>query len=297
MKAHWRRWRPQGEASVNLQTKHGDIYAVVKTRLKKTIPRFRSKRATIDQYCESRLREAKQMAQRLERQRVSNGERAEAWLYVLALQAPCAANAQLLMDKHPHGYHNEKERLFELIDFNDAYDAVLLALSNDELVNFPERIKSVLDTACKRAGARCFSNEQFAAITRGLRREIAVYKGAQNEGYEVDMANRTTDAFGIDMQILDPKTLKHINVDVKTRSSFYYRIQELHREGRLSDEGVLMADRNGFTRVYNGHNGHEVSVVIWRIDEKELGDITGLSFAGTERLGAMLRDIFSRYAI
>lgn len=297
MSAHWRRWRPQGGPveTDTLPQQSGDMFTVVTARVKKTMPRIRSRDKRGLQYWDEIIQQAKQAAESLEAQGVPDHDRAVAWLYALAMQAPRAAEAQQEMDKHPHGYHNREKRLYELIDFNDTYDASVLAAPEDLLLDFPDRTKEVLDLACKRAGTRCFSNEQFEAITHGLSREIAVYKGVREEGYEAEMTNRMTDAFGIDMRIYDPKTLHHINVDVKTRSAYYHRIQELRREGRLSDEAVLMADRNGFTRVYNGHNGQEVPVVIWRIDEQELGTITAFQFARTDYLATMLRDIFSRY--
>lgn len=231
----------------------------------------------------------------LDKQHASSDERAEAWLYALALQAPRAAVAQESMDAHPHGYHNKAHRLLELVDFNDAFVSAILSLPHELLPHAIDEMKVLVDVACKKVGTRCFSSVQYQAIVHGLSREIAVYLGLQKEGFEVEMANRHEDVFGIDMYVTDPKTLRTVGVDIKTRSSYHYRIQQLMREGRLSEEEYLMADRNGFTAVMNGHGQQQHQVVTWRIDHEVLGEVINFEFADTTKLGLAAGAVLLRY--
>jgi len=217
--------------------------------------------------------------------------RAAAWLYALALQAPRAAVAQEAMDEHPHGYHNKEARLFELIDFNDALVASILALPKFMLPRATLEIKRLCELICKKAGTRCFSDEQFEAIVHGLSREIAVYHGLLQEGYEVEMTNRVSDAFGIDMRVTDPSSFHSVNVDIKTHSAYRYRIEQLRREGRLNDETFLMAERNGFAVVFNGHGAEKTKVVVWKIDHEVLGNVVNFAFENTKILGEQMKVI------
>ncbi len=209
----------------------------------------------------------------------------------LILQAPHAAQAQELMDQHPHGYHNKEKRLYELIDFNDAYVSSVLALPQGEVATFAEQVKVVMDRMCKRAHTRCFTNEQYDAIVHGLSREIAVYLGVKTEGYEVSMTNRTEDAFGIDMVIHDPHSGKSINVDVKARSAFHYRLIELQKEGRITNDDFSRADQLGYIEVTNGRDTEKRQVVIWRIDHTILGDVKNFRFSNTVLLAQELAEI------
>ena len=231
----------------------------------------------------------------LEKQHAPSIERAEAWLFALALQAPRAAVAQEEMDKHPHGYHNKEKRLYELIDFNDSFDSTILAMPRELLPHVSERVKVLCDFMCERTGTRTFSAEEYQAIMHGLSREVAVYLGLQKEGFEVEMTNRREDAFGIDLRIVDAKNMKEVNVDIKTRSSYHYRVHDLFREGRLSEEGLIMADRNGFTAVMNGRGQEQKKVVTWRIDHAVLGEVVNFEFEDTQLLGETARAIMLRY--
>ncbi len=299
MSGHWRRWRPKNNRAFSgTALTSFELFAKVMARLKKVDISKRSWRkhqdfTELDSYIDG----ARGHAVGLDKEGASGVERAEAWLYALALQAPRAAVAQHAMDKHPHGYHNKEHRLYELIDFNDAFDSAVLALPSDLRSHVKEQIKNMCDYMCEKAGTRCFSDEEYQAITHGLSREIAVYLGLVEEGYHVEMANRHEDAFGIDMRIIDPKTLKTIAVDTKTRSSYHYRVQELHREGRLSDEGLLMAERNGFTAVMNGRGSEQRRVVTWRIDHEVLGEVVDFQFEDTRRLAEEIRSILFRYGV
>lgn len=287
---HWRRWQPRikKRSTVTKPVQEtGNVFEVVEGRLMRLpLNRHLWKRKHDLSVLTDYIEEAKHIAYQ------SNGERkAEDWLYLLALSAPRAAVAQESMDEHPQGYHNKEARLFELIDFNDAYVATILALTPDELMHAVSGIRRLLDTACKKVGTRCFSDEQYEAIVHGLSREIAVYRGLLAEGYEAEMTNRIGDALGIDMRVIDPKTMRLVNVDIKTRSSYHYRIQQLLREGRLDEETYAMADRNGFAIVYNGHDHERTKVVVWRIDHEVVGEVVNFAFEDTKALASVMRVI------
>lgn len=283
-------------ANVQAAVSSLEVFALVEQRLRKVGISKRAWRkhqdfSELDSYIDG----ARGHAIGLDKEHAPSIERAEAWLYALALQAPRAAVAQEEMDKHPHGYHNKEHRLFELIDFNDAFDSAILALPRELLPHVKERVKSLCDFMCNKVGTRCFSDEQYHAIVHGLSREIAVYLGLQKEGFHVEMSSRREDAFGIDMIFTDPKSMRTVGVDIKTHSAYHYRVQVLFREGRLSEEGLLMAERNGFTAVMNGRNDEQRRVVSWRIDHEVLGEVVNFEFEETKRLGETARAIVLRY--
>lgn len=287
---HWRRWQPRIKKVRKLgrnESKTNDMFESVETRIARLpLNRHIWKRHHDLSVLGDYIDEAKHVAYQ------SNSERkAEDWLYLLALSAPRAAVAQEAMDEHPHGYHNKEARLFELIDFNDAFVAAILALPQQYLPSATVKIRRLLDAACEKVGTRCFSDEQYEAIVHGLSREIAVYRGLLAEGYEAEMTNRAGDALGIDMRVIDPKTMRLVNIDIKTRSSYHYRIQQLLREGRLDEESYLMADRNGFAVVYNGHETQRVKVVVWRIDHEVVGEVVDFAFKDTKALASTMRII------
>lgn len=292
----WHRFRPSNnEALSGVAVSSFELFAQVQMRLKRVDISKRSWRkyrdfTELDSYIDGARGHA--IGQRSD---APSLERAEAWLYALALQAPRAAVAQEEMNKHPHGYHNKEHRLYELIDFNDAFDSAVLAMPRELLPHVDERIKELCDFMCNKAGTRCFSDEEYQAITHGLSREIAVFHGLEDEGYHVEMTSRRDDAFGIDMIIMDPRTMRQVAVDIKTRSSYHYRVQELHREGRLSEEGLIMAERNGFTAVMNGRGAEQRQVVTWRIDHEVLGDVVDYRFEKTKLLAETAEAIVLRY--
>lgn len=212
-----------------------------------------------------------------------------ALLAMLILQSPRAAHAQRQMDGHPHGYHDRNKRLYELIDFNDVFVSCVLALDESQLDTFNEQAKLAMDRFCKTLGVKCFSNEQWEAITHGLSREVAVYFGALHEGLSARMTSRTDDAKGIDMVITDMATARQMNVDVKTRSAFHFRLKDLEREGRISADATAQAEADGYCRVTNGHGSDAVRVVLLRIDEQSYGQIRHFRFEQSQVLGATLR--------
>lgn len=300
MSGRWRRWRPRGNQPIGgnsavptVALEAWEVFETVTARLQRLSlgKRFWRHGPHHPEALEPLITDARRYALQLSEHQGVSPAAAAAWLYVLVLQAPRAAEAQLQMDRHPHGYHDKAARLYELIDFNDAFVSTVLALPQSLLGSFPSVAKGHMDALCKRTGTRCFSDEEFAAIVQGLSREIAVYQGALAEGFTAEMTSRTSDAFGIDMQIIDPRSMRGVNVDVKARSAYHYRVANLEREGRLSEEAALMADRNGFIAVYNGHGTEKKKVVLWRIDPAALGDIVEFRFADTAPLGTMLRKI------
>lgn len=199
-------------------------------------------------------------------------------LVALLAQAPRASLAQIQMDTHPHGYRNKHERLFELIDFNDTLVGIVQELDTATLVRFEQAVKIAADRVCKRVGAPCFTNEQWTAIIRGLTREVAVYWAAKNAGFTVHMTNRAQDALGIDIQVQDPETKRYINIDVKTPSSFRYRLEQLVRENRMTERELLIADEQSYAHETNGHGDNRAEVILLCILPDLFGDLANFRF-------------------
>lgn len=292
----WRRFgRYFDRREARQRADQGQVFAVVEERLRNEvrIPKKRWHRHTDFMYLKPLVADATSRATYA----AGSAEplrAAEAWLEALVLRAPQAVLAQVQMDKHKHSYHNREARVLELIDFNDAYVQAVLALPPAHLHGFNEDLKRLIDWFCKRVGGWTFSAEQFEAITHGLSREIAVYNAVHAAGFDVYMTNRTEDAFGIDMHIVDRATGKRVNIDTKTSSAFHYRLIELLREGRLNDADIDLAERRGYAAVINGHGNEKVRVVLWRIDHGTLGAIIDFAFEHTgkliEELGAIMRE-------
>ena len=247
------------------------------------------------QYLKPLIDQAKKEATDTENSDALSGAKAWHWLRVLVLQAPQAALAQGQMDKHPHGYAARGERLYELIDFNDAFVSTVLALDAPLLPTFADEAKRLMDWFCKRVGVRGFSNEQYAAIVQGLSKEIAVFRGVQAEGLEARMTSRASDALGIDMVITDPASGKSVNIDCKAPSAYRHRIYDLLREGRLSEEEVTAAEMLGYIGEMNGHGSERTEVILWRIEKERYGDIQAFTFADTAVLGQTIRAILGTY--
>ena len=216
------------------------------------------------------------------------------WVTVLVLQTPRAVIAQRKMDKSPHG-EGAHAHLYELIDFNDSFVSSVLSLPDEYLPDFQSEARRLMDSLCNRLHMPSFTDEQYEAITHGLSREIAVYRGAIREGLQAEMTSRAQDAKGVDIIVTDPETGRSINVDVKTPSAYYYRLKDLRQEGRISTEAAEQAEFNGFCEVRNGHNAEGVDVVLLRIDPEEVGEIENFSFTDTQKLGSMLRHILREH--
>lgn len=212
-------------------------------------------------------------------------------LALLLLLTPGAAQAQEQIDTHPHGFHSKQARVYELIDFNDAYVATVLAMQRRHLPTFNTHLKRMMDEVCRRVGTRVFDEQQFDAITRGLTREIAVYLTAVELGYDVRITSRREDAMGVDMVVKDKKTERTANLDIKSPSSYRYRLQDLVREGRMSEHDQMQADVKGYAFTTNGHGAEAVDVTLFRVDANEVGEIVDFRFEEPNKLDTRLQDV------
>lgn len=223
---------------------------------------------------------------------ISDASDAAAWFTLLVLRTPGAVRAQNSMDDHPHELHRKQARLFELIDFNDAFVSTVLALTPEQRKTFSETAKQEMDLFCHRVGTTVFTDEQYEAITKGLSKEVAVYLGAKKLGYRVTMTSRSQDAMGVDMVIADASTGRSLNIDCKTSSAYHYRLKDLVEQGRMSQEEAEQADVDGFAHEVNGHDAESVAVTLLRIDPNEVGDIEGFELKEPMLLQARLRKLF-----
>lgn len=212
------------------------------------------------------------------------------------LLTPQASRAQFMMDAHKHTFYNRKERLLELIDFNDAFVSAIIACS-DQLEKFSDQFRDAQKRFCKRHKTPVFTDGQWHAIEHGLSREAAVYFAAQHAGFDVVMTSRTDDAFGIDMQVRDRAQHAYVNIDCKTHSSFFFRLKQLVREKRLSERDALRAQELGFCATENCRDNHCVRVVLVRIDHTILGDIVAFRFVDDTKIVAELRKILRVYGM
>lgn len=284
MKKVWRRFRRKArrapiEVSHNDQRLTGDIYAAAHDIVDQHIGTRRWWRRRNQHDFDGVIETL--------RGRAETSGAPEHWLAALIVQTPRAVAAQRSMDKHPHGYHSKQARLFELIDFNDSFVNTVLALPDEQLASFNDEAKKLLDRFCRYTGSPSFSNEQWQAITHGLGREIAVYRSALALGYRARMTSRRDDAMGVDMVIAD-QTGHSVNLDIKTRSSFHFRLKDLVREGRLSEEQRLRAELTGYQAVVNGHGDDKVATTLLRIDEEMFGLSHGFVLERPEKLRDIL---------
>jgi hypothetical protein len=210
----------------------------------------------------------------------------------LLAQTPKAALAQIEMDKHKHGYHDREKRLYELIDFNDTFVALVLATPHDQLKTFAERLKADMTMFCRQLNTPMFSDQEYDAIVRGLAREIAVYRSARYKGFDAVMTNRTEDAFGIDMVITQPNTGKVLYIDCKTPPSFRHRLEEMVDHGKISESQLMKADADGFITSPHRRGDETVLVTLFCILPDRLGDIHDFTFDRPELLAAELNRIF-----
>lgn len=229
--------------------------------------------------------------------RISNASTPERLLALTLLMVPQAARAQAMMDAHRNNFHDRKTRLFELIDFNDTFVATVLALTPAERHEFVDHLRRVMQHFAKRHKTPMFKDGQFDAIVHGLSREIAVYHAALHEGFDALMTSRADDAFGVDLQIRDRRTRAYINIDIKTHSSYYFRLKVLLREHRISMNEANTALETGYCQVMNRHDGVDVPVVIFRIDHTILGDIANFEFISSERIGEKLQLVLDECGI
>ena len=291
-------WQRFGDYRARKQTGGArSLYEDVQMSLRNEVPiaGHRWRGSPDVQYLKTLIEQAKKEALDTQNSDALSGAKAWHWLRALVLQAPQAALAQGQMDAHKHGFPARGNRLFELIDFNDAFVSTVLTLDEPLLAGFADEAKRLMDWFCKRVGVRGFSDEQYQAIVQGLSREIAVFLGVQKEGFRAAMTSRASDALGVDMVISDPASGKSVNIDCKAPSAYRHRIYDLLREGRLSDEEVTAAETLGYIAELNGHGREKTEVVLWRIDRERYGDIQGFLFSDTTELGGALRAILGTY--
>ncbi len=265
------------------------IYAEVQTELRNSVQKSRARWRSYQDV--GYLRSMYQAAQT----EAVHTNQAKVWLRALVLQAPNAAQAQRQMDKHPHGFKGKEQRTLELIDFNDAYVATILALPKQELGQFSGEARQLMDWFCKRVGVQGFSDEQYDAIVRGLSREIAVYHGAKEQGLQAHLTGRHQDAMGIDVVVTDPQTGKFINIDCKTPSAYRHRLGDLVYEGRKTEAEMLEADAQGYSVELNGHGEERVEVVLLRIDRERFGEVVNFEFERVDELGNALRYLLEQH--
>jgi len=280
----WRRFRPR----VTYDNSRHELYQLVQAEIQRAVPHMRRLNWQDDRWLNDAIKRLLAKAEQY-----PEGERnvaiASTWIALTVLQSPRAARAQVQMDKHHGGYKERKARLFELIDFNDAFVSSVLALPEEYLAEFNQRLFIEMAAFCKKLRVSSFTAEQFEAINHGLSREIAVYRGAIAEGLGASMTSRVQDAKGVDMIITDPHSHRSINIDCKTSSSFHFRLVDRHRQGRMSDQAKLRCETQGYCSTINGKHEFAVDVVLVRIDTELLGKIHNFTFSDTSRLGILLR--------
>jgi hypothetical protein len=167
-KSRWRHFRPRRilkklkSLPRSPQIKH-DIFSEVGAYVMGQLPRRRPKPHRMDDL----------IVQFRTRAEATN--KPEDWLAALYIQTPRAAKAQQLLDKYPHGYHDKKARVFELIDFNDTFVGTVLSLSEDERCCFAEQAKPQMDRICFHVHTEIFTDNQWTAISRVKPRTMAVH--------------------------------------------------------------------------------------------------------------------------
>lgn len=292
MRKMWRRFRPKRSGALNDKTLYEQDTVYTRARL-----------IVDDALREARNRsgQSRSSNQTLNRAvrilSTKDAHTADFLLAKLLLMTPGAARAQHEMDHHHGGYKNRQARLFELIDFNDAFVDTVLALDERELAFFSARLWQEMKTFCHRMRAANFEEEQYQAIVHGLSREIAVYRGAKSLGYIVRMTSRSQDAMGIDMVIIDPETKKSLNVDIKTNSSFHFRLLDLIREKRMDEEKRMYCELAGYCTIRNGSGVKAVDTVLFRVATKYLGPIQHFSFAHTHGLAKLIREALDDHGV
>lgn len=220
-------------------------------------------------------------------------EQQDNYRWLLLLQTPRAALAQIQMDSHKHGYHNREKRLYELIEFNDTFVNYVLATPHEQLPGLAEQLQKDMAEFCKKLRTPMFTDEQFDAIVRGLSREIAVYRTAKYHKFDVHMTSRSDDAFGIDMVITQPGSGKQLNIDCKTPAAFRHRLEDLVHHGRISEDDLLRGDAQGYLTHIHKRGDERVPVTLFCILPDRLGEISDFTFDEPEKLRIVLDIMFS----
>lgn len=288
----WRRFRPKKVGSLTDKTAYEQdtIYTQSRAIIDDTLREARIRTGASRYSLQTISRAVRILSEK-------NAHDQEHLLAQLILMTPGAARAQNEMDQHRGGYKNRQARLYELIDFNDMFVDTVLALDESELEHFSTRLYQEMQTFACRTRTKPFERNQYDAIVHGLSREIAVYRGARSLGYIARMTSRAQDAMGIDMVIIDPDSKKTLNIDVKTSSSFHFRLMDLQREKRMNEEKRMYCELAGYCIVRNGKGVKAVDTVLFRISTKYLGPINTFTFINTHDLGTMLRQAFDDHGV
>lgn len=286
----WKRFRPQLRGKLDDVTIYepDSIYAAARSIALETLKEANSARHKPDHPLQRATRAVTKLRERDVHDKFH-------LLALLILQAPGAARAQREMDSRHGGYKNRQARLYELIDFNDTFVETVLRLTDDEQRAFPERLKQEIDFMCGHLGVKSLTDKQYEAIVHGLSREIAVFREAKRLGYQARMTSRSQDAMGIDMIITDPETKKSIGIDVKTRSSFHWRLVDLQRQNRLTEDKRLECELAGFCTMRNGEGERAVDTVLFRAATDYLGPILHFRFVDPEPVGRLLADAIKHH--
>ena len=296
---HWRRFRPNARQQYQGRDRSRDRQHLTERQEPPFVCRstdiFDCAEAQVQSYMQRRpeMHDLDKKADKLKKKFERTRQPLDG-LVALFAQAPRASLAQIEMDRRPHGYHDKQARLFELIDFNDTFDLVIMTLSDDDRARFADTAKQAMDRTCKRVGAPCFTNEQWQAIVRGLSREIAVYLAAKNSGFHTIMTSRAQDALGIDIQVMDPQSRAYINLDIKSPSAFRHRLEQLVKEKRLSERELLQADERSYVQTVNGRGERRVRVMLFNTLPDHYGEIRDFRFVDEslvrERLNQLIRE-------
>ncbi|PID32735.1 hypothetical protein CR956_00885 [Candidatus Saccharibacteria bacterium] len=287
----WKRFRPKHKGNLHDHTSFevDTIYTRAREIVDEAMQSVRSGRGS-----RGRLKRINEALHKLVKH---NSPDPEYRLARLILRTPGAVRAQMEMDKHQSGYSDYKTRLFELIDFNDAFDDTVLSLPEELLSDFPERLKNEMEVFCRDNHTEMFSDRQYEAIVYGLSREIALYRGAKKLGYQVRMTSRVQDAMGVDMVITDPQTKKSINIDCKTRSSFHFRLIKLLHKHRINEGERLRCELSGFCKVRNKRDNGYLETVLFRLSDEELGGIENFDYIKIDPLAKQIRKALEEHGV
>lgn len=215
-------------------------------------------------------------------------------LALLIVQSPQAAKAQQLMQKRGIKFSKREDRLHELISFNDTF--VDLILSFKEIPrDIKDNIFYEIHRICGITRTHSFSYKDYGAISKGLEREIALYRAVEHAGFEVRMTSRIADGLGVDMQISEKGSGLQVNVDCKTESSYRFRLQALARQGRVRQSAFLKADEEGYVFFSVGRGKEAIPVVLMRLDEKLTGGVEEFRFRNEDSVGAIIQVLIEKY--
>lgn len=280
----WRRFRPRQRGALTDPTAYEQATLYVQAR--QIVDEMMRRTRSLVRGRHSQLARATKAAKLLQDRTVYD---APHLLALLILKTPGAVRAQIEVDRHHGGYSNHQARLYELIDFNDTFVNLVLALRVEDRPEFVERMRHEMSIFCASVGQPMFSEGQLAAIVHGLGREIAVFNGARRLGYAVRMTSRTQDAMGVDMIISDPHSKKSIGVDVKTTSSYHWRLMTLERQKRINQQQRLACERVGYCQIRRPPRAPDApDTMLLRISTEQLGGITNFEFEDLAAFGRLL---------